>query len=493
MVLDEETKSSDKEILNQICNDFLQDSGIHGMNKLQTSGSAWWRRYKILQCSDCKLTVKIPTYLINLAFIVSASALIRSVKQTFFAYPTTTSIDVDVSNELDFPAVTFCNLSPYNKSRILLNEKLQSYYLSILSGLFFFKPQINWSDPYYKENGFFEPIERDLKTKLYDNTSMELSKVLLNCFFDNVLIPCEEYFTPVFTSTGPCFTFNKDGLIKTLMRGGGYNLLVQAFIDQSNYFYDLSGGSGLKVLVHEPGEMPDVFNEGLMVHPGTIAAISISKHKFEFLPEPYKAFKNGYCLDTQSQSFQNPINFLFVQVMNSTTLVISFVLLIFALKTNIWLSMSLPYVHNNKTIGKMCIDRCHLPCSYTRYESQISYAQYPSDFITSEVKRVMDPAITKDHMRSNYILLRVFYEQLITMTTRQVPVYSSWGQILANLGGQMGLLLGASILTVSEIFEFVFFLIMFLCKKTLRRSHITGRRTVKRTSAHNVTPATISE
>lgn len=134
-----------------------------------------------------------------------------------------------------------------------LNEKLQNYYLSIAPSLFIFSNLLNWSDPYYKENGFFEPRAGDFKDFINDsdNRSMDLSTFLQRCMFDNVMKPCDKYFKKVLTASGPCFTFNEDGVIKTPMRGGMYNLMVQTFIDQSNYFYELTGGSGIKVCVYK--------------------------------------------------------------------------------------------------------------------------------------------------------------------------------------------------------------------------------------------------
>lgn len=41
---DAETEKSRQKTFSQICNDFLQESGIHGMNKLQISEWGWWRR-----------------------------------------------------------------------------------------------------------------------------------------------------------------------------------------------------------------------------------------------------------------------------------------------------------------------------------------------------------------------------------------------------------------------------------------------------------------
>lgn len=164
--------------------------------------------------------------------------------QTFLSYPTTSSIKLDVLNEIDFPAVTICNLSPYNKSKMNSDDKMQNYFMSIDPYLSSLATPINWSDPYYRENGFFEPDSREY----WMNGSMELLTFLEKCIFDNQEKPCDVYFKPVFTPMGPCFTFNHDGMVNTSMSGAGYNLVVEAFIDQMNYFYGISSaGSGVKV------------------------------------------------------------------------------------------------------------------------------------------------------------------------------------------------------------------------------------------------------
>ncbi|KAJ8301855.1 hypothetical protein KUTeg_020842 [Tegillarca granosa] len=195
--------------------------------------------------------------------------------QNYLSYPTTTSIKLEVLDELDFPAVTICNLSPFNKSKISFDEKIQNYFMSLDPYLSQNAKPINWSDPYYSLNGFFEPESREY---LMNIVSMELLTFLYFCLFDNQYKPCNVFFKPVFTHMGPCFTFNHDGMIKTSMNGGGYNLEVEAFIDQTNYFYGIlsasSAGSGVK---------------------------------YSYLPKPYKAFRNGYCLDTEAASFKNPL------------------------------------------------------------------------------------------------------------------------------------------------------------------------------------------
>ncbi|KAJ8300090.1 hypothetical protein KUTeg_021609, partial [Tegillarca granosa] len=191
----------------------------------------------------------------------------------YLNHPTTTSIDIDVVETLNFPAVTICNLSPSNRSKMKLdNEKALNYYTAMFN-IHYRSEGVNWSDPYYEENGYFEPESVEY---MMNNISMELDEFIQFCMFNNLFQRCSDIFKPRFTSFGSCYVFNHDGQMKTGMKGERYNLILEIIIDQKNYFYGLSHGSGIK-------------------------------HKY--LPYPYKAFRNGYCLDTKDKSFINPLKY----------------------------------------------------------------------------------------------------------------------------------------------------------------------------------------
>ncbi|XP_052089260.1 acid-sensing ion channel 5-like [Mytilus californianus] len=99
---------------------------------------------------------------------------------------------------------------------------------------------------------------------------------------------------------------------------------------------------------------------------------------------------------------------------------------------------------------------CPLPCKYTHYDVSLTSSLFPSDFYSKKIFDVIG-AEDLDYYRQNYIALHIYFDQLSTTISKQVPKYSSAGDIFANLGGQMGLFLGASIVTLTELCEFLIF------------------------------------
>ncbi|CAG2211807.1 ACCN4 [Mytilus edulis] len=68
------------------------------------------------------------------------------------------------------------------------------------------------------------------------------------------------------------------------------------------------------------------------------------------------------------------------------------------------------------------------------------------------------------------IMISVFLKDFTTTVTEQIPKYDGVTSLLANLGGQMGLFLGASILTMTELLEFIIFIMWSLIQRRSKRN-----------------------
>ncbi|KAJ8317676.1 hypothetical protein KUTeg_005580, partial [Tegillarca granosa] len=109
---------------------------------------------------------------------------------------------------------------------------------------------------------------------------------------------------------------------------------------------------------------------------------------------------------------------------------------------------------------------CPLPCEDTEYQTQISSTYFPSD-----INSVLLSQLGFMDLRKDYLEVRVFYDSLRYTTVQQVPKYTS-SDIVANLGGQLGIFIGASFLTLTEIAEFIICFLYALIKAKFARYFI---------------------
>jgi hypothetical protein len=167
----------------------------------------------------------------------------------YFSYPTLTEIDYESRRVTSFPAVTICNLSPLSATKLSAED--QKFLLWLLNAAFAARPEMkhlatptNWSDPYYEQNGFFDPMTDDT----FGEYAMDLEKFIHLGMFDGQIFNVTRSFRRRSTHYGPCYTFNADGQLRTRLTGEQDNLMVAINIHQSDY--TLSGivvAAGIKV------------------------------------------------------------------------------------------------------------------------------------------------------------------------------------------------------------------------------------------------------
>ncbi|XP_071134249.1 acid-sensing ion channel 5-like [Mytilus edulis] len=436
--------------IGDLWNDFSQNTGFHGVNKLSGITS----RHKI-------------RLLLWTCFILSCGIyLIVTVVEeinNYYRYPTTMTQYTKPENEIEFPSVTICNLNSLNKSAIKNDSRIDNYYSNVSPFRGFSNITTNWSDPIYDQEGFY--LNRTLEDVMTDEKNiLDPGGFLVYATFHLSYLDVRKYFKVKLSHMGPCLTSNPDMKIKTNHVGSVFHLTLMLDLDSANNYYGSSYGEGLQFLVHDSKEDP-IFegNSGFYVEPGKEVFASVHKTRFEYLPSPYEAMGNEYCRDHMNNDGSQYYRSSCYKDCSST---------FFLDRCN-----CLPYTHNStyycskfqvancilKAIGDYynqtkLVDKCDcpLPCSSTHYDVSLTSSLFPSDFYS---KKIFDLNRDKhlDYYRQNYIALHIYFDQLSTTVSQQVPKYSSAGDIFANLGGQMGLFLGASIVTLIELCEFLIY------------------------------------
>ncbi|KAI7803699.1 putative acid-sensing ion channel 2 [Triplophysa rosa] len=101
--------------------------------------------------------------------------------------------------------------------------------------------------------------------------------------------------------------------------------------------------------------------------------------------------------------------------------------------------------------GTNCI--CRSSCNMTRYNKELSMVKIPSKTSARYLEKKFNRS--EKYITDNILVLDVFFEALNYETIEQKKAYEVAG-LLGDIGGQMGLFIGASILTILELFDYAY-------------------------------------
>lgn len=428
----EEQKKKKNAKLSQLWNDFLGSCTLHGFH----------------YCFDGELPLRrvLWTLLLIGAFAVFFEKCTDSVI-SFFEYPFTTTTLLQYEDRLDFPAVSVCN---YNDAR---RSKMNGTTLDKM-----LRAKMNGED--YKK---YHVPGKEMQETLA-SAAHSLSDMIISCKWKEKEQEsrCLNNFTSFKNANGDvCFMFNspKKGVpvLKIDNTGEKKGLDLTIDIQHFDYYFGISN-AGFKVILHDPLETPAKM-QGYSVPPGFTTYFSLRKKVITNLPDPYKTkcampglkyFDTRY---TKSKCFLDRLTQYVLRkcgcrdwFMPGDSDVCSFDLL----STCAWPA----WVHfeNNK------LDKCPVACKNIEYSATLSYALYPSNVEADQLakKRKLTGSLMENRqfLRENLMQIKLYYEDLTYFDVKQTPSYDMYS-LLGDVGGQIGLFLGASCLTVVEYIDFL--------------------------------------
>lgn len=125
----------------------------------------------------------------------------------------------------------------------------------------------------------------------------------------------------------------------------------------------------------------------------------------------------------------------------------------------------------------MCGDNCPLECKSIFYSTSSSVALYPSDIFASQmvnnlnIKSKLGENLTIEELRSSVLALNVYYPSLSFQSFSEVEKVSMV-DLVAGIGGTLGLFLGVSFLSFIELFDLVFCLIIAFHQRSKNKNSI---------------------
>ncbi|XP_036102834.1 acid-sensing ion channel 3 isoform X1 [Molossus molossus] len=389
-----------------------------------------------------------------------------------------TALDERESPQLTFPAITLCNINPLRRSRLTPND------------LHWAGPSLLGLEPsehaaFLRALGQpptppgFMPSPTFDMARLYARAGHTLEDMLLDCRYRGQ--PCgPENFTVIFTRMGQCYTFNSgaDGaeLLTTPKGGTGNGLEVMLDVQQDEYLpvwkdtEETPFEVGVRVQIHSQEEPPIIDQLGFGAAPGYQIFVSCQQQQLSFLPPPWGDCSSA-SLDpdfepepsgplgppSPSPSPSPPYSLMGCRLACETRYV--------ARKCGCRMMhmpggapVCTPQQYKdcaNPTLDAMlrkdaCV--CPNPCAITRYAKELSMVRMPSRASARYLARKYNRS--EAYLGENVLVLDIFFEALNYETVEQKKAYEV-SELLGDIGGQMGLFIGASLLTILEILDYL--------------------------------------
>ncbi|XP_057181173.1 acid-sensing ion channel 1B isoform X1 [Triplophysa rosa] len=389
----------------------------------------------------------------------------------YLQYDHVTMLDERNAKNITYPAITLCNYNMIRRSQL-------SY-----SDLLFMGPLLGYEDNMAPGIPLApEPNRQGSRFSLaefYNRTRHRMDDMLLECKFSGK--DCgPEHWREIFTRYGKCYTFNSglDGrdLLITMKGGMGNGLELMLDIQQDEYLPvwgetdETSFEAGIKVQLHTQDEPPFIDQLGFGVAPGFQTFVSCQEQRLTFLPPPW-----GDCKSSAMDSdFFSTYSITACRIDCETRYLVE--------NCNcrmVHMPGDAPYCTPEQY--KECADPaldflverdntfcvCDTPCNTTRYSKELSFVKIPSKASAKYLAKKYNK--TEQYIADNILVLDIFFEALNYETIEQKAAYELAG-LLGDIGGQMGLFIGASILTILELFDYLYEVIKFkLCRCTNKK------------------------
>jgi len=370
--------------------------------------------------------------------------------QYLLSKPTSTTVTTDRQLELDFPAVTICNLN------VLRDDYLQRIKLDG-----FIKQSIHfrYQDP--NQNKICAAALENVSTPFLANISYQsllddgtdtLSELIVDCEFQGTT--CEvnsSYFVPTMTRFGICYTFNSGRgyrpILKSYGTGSRMGLRLTLNVNRSRYVATTNYGAGIKVSVHHQFNPPQADDGGIAVSTRKSTFIGVLPYtitdrtkrncksssevtNFHFLDGDYNYSYASCRMDCYYTQVAASCQCILVKTFDVDDGTFKHL--------NHCTVAHLCCIMKQQATGPPC--KCLPSCSILEFDLSTSNSDLPEDYTASS---------RSEADVQNVLTVSVYFKSL--SIRQEVTSYSyDFGALLGDIGGQLGLFLGISVISITE-------------------------------------------
>ena len=448
---------------------FAEESTTHGIAPIQSSES---------KCSKV-LSIAIFLFLFT-CLTVSAVTSIKG----YFNYDTVTSVTVQHSNHLEFPAITICPNNKISKKympenvRKMVEEKLKAVEVS---------------------GNYTELVVSMKKMDMLIKTAMKNNKLNISneppwiadyvdaCVFaSKTRCNTSADFKCVTKANGytRCHTFNLGVKAKYYQNGNGplFGLSLVLYVDQQDYV-PLGGnedGAGFTIYIHRHDTPHNLMGGGILVSPGQITRVSLTRSETVLKPHPYPS----NCSDGKGVRSYFPGQYSRDSCKVSCLSDLLYEKCGYANEVLRGANKNVEYP--NTTVEMLTCERkilsdfqdlvekcdCPLPCVRDRFIPLVSTSTWPADADLPTIKYMFASTlkyhptnVTDDLVRKQVAKVSIFYEKLSVQRIAE-SAKTSEVSLLSDVGGLLGLWIGSSLYSLAQVVGLFFGMVSLILTRT---------------------------
>lgn len=416
---------------------------------------------------------------------------------TYYSYGVTSTISKFENLPATFPAVTICNINPFNEAYAgdyILNKSSTAKCFDY-SNSSNFVACMNITDPYLAFGTFNDQIKRivanDKTLTAYDHFwyGYDLqTDMTISCQYNGIPCNVSNNFIQYWDNQyGNCYTFNTDGALKTSSTGDGHGLEMELVCINSTGGTRYALYQGIHLVVHNQSDSPFALNSGITIKAGAKSYVGVNR---QFTNKLNGSFSNcltdlipvtGNSYSSTLFSYFNQLNVTYYDQKFCYNLCYQDKLIKKCGCADIIVPTlnNADYCDTYKTISclkdfastftisdikVLCENACPQECNTIEYSLTVTTSGFPAmNYLkilqSSAAYSSMFPQNVSDSdllefARQGFLKLIINYENPYFTSIDESPAMDSQA-LFGFLGGQLGLFIGISVLSMAEFFELI--------------------------------------
>eukprot|EP00116_Pleurobrachia_bachei_P005419 sb/3465681/ len=343
--------------------------------------------------------------------------------------------------------------------------------------------QLDWDSEElrpYQNYSYYELLK---EAQMYNDTFISCTQGKMR-YCDSTVMGSEYYLRDIEFVSGSCFRINPHGTLKG--KSGDYGVLTMMMLaDRDEYFYN-SSNVGWVMAIHESERYGSSIDNGIKISPGytyyvNLDMMNIKNHESHCRGQDsyisgYGRYDQATCLlDCRDRILYEKCGCLMTVPPNSKEAGLNYKSCTLKQVSQCALSSYVEYV---KRYADVTADQttqdcdCYITaCSYTIFTSSVTATPIPDLELKHKVERwryqdrfARFRNYTHEDLAKNLAIIEVYFGTSSITSIEEVVAYD-FDNLLGDIGGVMGLFLGASMFTAMEFINLIISLVLRLWQR----------------------------